>query len=179
MIKPIVFVKPVFYVSVAALFMAIGGCQQSGQSSSSAPDPLQAEEFQTLVSSNSSMGSDQRTESPESSDLRVLVYYFHPTFRCAACTFAESLVHQVIEQHWADAVDQDLLQWKPVNFESAENRPLARLFEINASAVVIASMRFGKPGEWKKIDKVWEQVKQPQAFQGSIDNQIMKFFQHK
>lgn len=111
----------------------------------------------------------------ESSKLRVIVYYFHPTFRCTACTFAESLVHQVIEQRWADAVAQGLLQWGPANFELAENRPLAKLYEIDASAVVIASIYQGKIVKWDKISKIWEQEKQPETFQDLIDDQILVF----
>lgn len=169
------FVKDVFYVSVV-VFMTIGGCRQGSQSSSSALAPLQTGKLSTSGSDNSETGADQDTAS---SDLKVLVYYFHPTFRCAACTFAESLAHQVIEEHWTDAVDQGLLQWTPVNFELAENQSLAKLFEIDASAVVIVSIHHGQDAEWKMIGQVWKQVEQPQAFQDLVDNQILEFLKRK
>ncbi len=104
----------------------------------------------------------------------VVVYYFHPMFRCASCLLAESLAHQVVREQWKDAVDQGVLQWRLANFELAENKLLARLFEVDSSAVVVAAVQEGKPVRWEKISKVWEHVQQPDTYGELIHQQITK-----
>lgn len=114
-------------------------------------------------------------QSAPSSKLRVVIYYFHPTFRCTSCLLAESLAHQVVQEQWKDAVDQGVLQWRLANIDLAENQLLTRLLAVDSSAVVVASVRDGKPVRWDKISQVWEQVQEPDTFRGRIHGQIMKF----
>jgi thiol-disulfide isomerase/thioredoxin len=113
-------------------------------------------------------------QSAPSSRLRVVIYYFHPTFRCTSCLLAESLAHQVVQEHWNDALDQGVLQWRLANIDLPENQSLTRLFAVDSSAVVAASVRDGKPVRWEKISQVWEQVQEPDTFRGRIHGQIMK-----
>ena len=109
------------------------------------------------------------------SNFQMVIYYFHPTFRCAACLLAESLAHQVVQEQWKDAVNQGVLQWRLVNIDLPENQKLTQLFEVDSSAVVVTSVRDGKPVRWEKTIEVWEKVKQPDTFTEHINGQIMKF----
>jgi hypothetical protein len=118
-------------------------------------------------------------QSAPSSSLRVVIYYFHPTLRCTSCLLAESLAHQVVQEQWKDAVDQGVLQWRLANIDLAENQLLTRLFAVDSSAVVVASVRDGKPVLWDKISQVWEQVQEPDTFRGRIHGQIMKLLSDK
>lgn len=113
-------------------------------------------------------------QSAPSSCLRVVIYYFHPTLRCTSCLLAESLAHQVVQEHWNDALDQGVLQWRLANIDLPENQSLTRLFAVDSSAVVVASVRDGKHVRWEKISQVWEQVQEPDTFRGRIHGQIMK-----
>ena len=113
-------------------------------------------------------------QSAPSSRLRVVIYYFHPTLRCTSCLLAESLAHQVVQEHWNDALDQGVLQWRLANIDLPENQSLTRLFAVDSSAVVVASVHDGKHVRWEKISQVWEQVQEPDTFRGRIHGQIMK-----
>jgi thiol-disulfide isomerase/thioredoxin len=113
-------------------------------------------------------------QSAPSSSLRVVIYYFHPTLRCTSCLLAESLAHQVVQEHWNDALDQGVLQWRLANIDLPENQSLTRLFAVDFSAVVVASVHDGKHVRWEKISQVWEQVQEPDTFRGRIHGQIMK-----
>jgi hypothetical protein len=113
-------------------------------------------------------------QSAPSLKLRVVIYYFHPTLRCTSCLLAESLAHQVVREQWKDAVDQGVLQWRLANIDLPENQSLTRLFEVDSSAVVVASVRDGKPVRWEKISKVWEHVQQPDTYGELIHQQITK-----
>jgi len=162
---------------------AITGCQHTkpGSDSPSAAsitvEPLPASrQKQAPVSITQTAVSAKSTVS---SNPKVVVYYFHPTFRCAACIFAESLTHQVIQQQWQDALDQGVLEWRPVNFDLPENKSLKQLFEVDSSAVVIAAVRDGKTTRWEKIAQLWQEVQQPNSFRDRIDQQITKLFLDK
>lgn len=163
---------------------AIGGCQQPGPGSCSpaANATMEANRGPVTVQQDSAVNVRLSTgpiQSAPSSSLRVVIYYFHPTLRCTSCLLAESLAHQVVQEQWKDAVDQGVLQWRLANIDLAENQLLTRLFAVDSSAVVVASVRDGKPVLWDKISQVWEQVQEPDTFRGRIHGQIMKLLSDK
>ncbi len=166
-------------VSLILWATAVAGCHRAepGRSSLPADATMRADSGFTAVGQASAPKKDvdaSVVQGAASSDLRVVIYYFHPTFRCAACLLAESLAHQVVQEKWNDAVDQGALQWRLVNFDVAENKLLTRLFEVDSSAVVVAAVRGDKPIRWEKISQVWQRVQQPDTYRELIHEQIMK-----
>ncbi len=150
------------FISLLVWLTAIVGCQPTERGGYSSPA------LNTHIDNGAVQGA-------ASSSLRVIIYYFHPTLRCASCLLAESLAHQVVEEQWKDAVDQGILQWRLANIDLPENRSLTRLFEVDSSAVVVAAVRDGRPVRWEKITQVWELVQEADAFRDRIHGQIMKF----
>jgi hypothetical protein len=167
-------------ISLILWVTALVGCQQAerGRSCSPADATMRANPGSLAVQQASPVNvrlSTSPIQSAPSSNIRVVIYYFHPTLRCTSCLLAESLAHQVVQEQWKDAVDQGVLQWRLANIDLAENQLLTRLFAVDSSAVVVASVRDGKPVLWEKISQVWEQVQEPDTFRGRIHGQIMKF----
>lgn len=166
-------------ISLILWVTGIVGCQQAGPGSSSPPaDATMLANPGSLAVQHGSPLSVRPSTSPiqsaPSSSLRVVVYYFHPTLRCTSCLLAESLAHQVVQEQWKDAVDQGVLHWRLVNIDLPENQSLTRLFAVDSSTVVVASVRDGKPVRWEKTIQVWEHVQQPDTFRDRIHGQIMK-----
>lgn len=166
-------------ISLILWVTLIAGCQPVERSRYSLPaDATMRANPGSLAVQQASPVNVRMSTSPiqraPSSSLRVIIYYFHPTLRCTSCLLAESLAHQVVQEQWKDAVDEGVLQWRLVNIDLPENQPLTRLFEVDSSAVVVASVQDGKPIRWEKISQVWEQVQEPDTFRGRIHGQIMK-----
>jgi hypothetical protein len=151
-------------VSLIVWATAIAGCHRAEPGRFSLP-------ADAVMQANPGPLAVQHNAAPNA---HVVIYYFHPTFRCAACLLAESLTHQVVQQRWKDAVDQGALQWRLVNFELAENKLLTKLFEVDSSTVVVATVRDGKPVHWEKTTDVWQRVQQPDTFKNLIHEQIIK-----
>ena len=167
-------------ISLILWVTTMAGCQQAerGRPCSPADATVRANPGSLAVQQDSAPNvqvSAAWIQSAPSSSLRVVIYYFHPTLRCTSCLLAESLAHQVVQEQWKDAVDQGVLQWRLANIDLPENQSLTRLFEVNSSAVVVASVRDGKPVRWDKIGQVWEHVQEPDTFRDRIHGQIMKF----
>ena len=166
-------------ISLILWVTALVGCQQAERGRSCSPaDATMRTTAGSLAAQQGSAPnvhvSTASIQSAPSSKLRVVIYYFHPTLRCTSCLLAESLAHQVVQEHWNDALDQGVLQWRLANIDLPENQSLTRLFAVDSSAVVAASVRDGKPVRWEKISQVWEQVQEPDTFRGRIHGQIMK-----
>ncbi len=48
---------------------------------------------------------------------KVVVYYFHGTFRCYSCNMIEKNTKEAIEESFKDALASGKLEFKPVNVD--------------------------------------------------------------
>jgi hypothetical protein len=105
----------------------------------------------------------------------VIVFYFHPTFRCQACLDMEALSLEAIERGFSQAIENDNLIWLVLDFEEAENKGFVEDFEIEVSTLVLLDMHDGKRTQWKKLEKVWELLDDRDAFANYIQREVSDY----
>ncbi len=102
----------------------------------------------------------------------LVVYYFHSNVRCATCRALESQTRDAVNAGFASQLDSSEMVWKKLNYEEPAGADLAKQFEIQVPVVVLARMKDGQLGDWKRLDKVWALVDEKETFADYIDTEI-------
>jgi len=102
----------------------------------------------------------------------VLVYYFHGEVRCHTCRTIEAFSHHALEQAFAGALEDGSIEWHVINVEVPENEHFVETYQLFTSSLVIQKIRDGEPGDWKKLEKVWDLVGDENAFTRYVQSEI-------
>lgn len=101
---------------------------------------------------------------------RVLVTYFHTTFRCPTCNQIERLAKELVERDYADHLAQGVLEWHAINFQ--ERTDLAERYALAAGAVVVAKIQDGKEVAFQRLDDVWTLYDKPEQLKRYVEDVI-------
>ncbi len=111
------------------------------------------------------------TQSPH----KVIIYYFHGTARCPSCRKIEDYTREAIENGFAGAIKNGLMEWRPVNVEEQGNEHFIKDYELYTKSVVIVDTRNGKQIRWKNLEKVWELLYSKDAFIKYIKDELRSY----
>jgi hypothetical protein len=100
----------------------------------------------------------------DGAESKVVVYYFHATKRCWTCKTIEAYSEEAIRSGFAEQLESGAMEWRPVNIDKAENQHFVDDFELATRTVVLVHVVDGVNKDWKKLDRVWELVRDKPAF---------------
>lgn len=106
---------------------------------------------------------------------KVVVYYFHATKRCWTCKTIEAYSEEAIRSGFAEQLESGSMEWRTVNVETPENRHFIDDFQLATRTVVLVRVVDGVNKDWKKLDRVWELVRDKPAFVDYIWNNTNDF----
>jgi hypothetical protein len=129
------------------------------------------DELQALRASGGIVPADSFSQTRPGSN-GLMVYYFHGNTRCPTCRAIESQSHETVKSDFAAELNSGQLTWKILNYEQVDGADLGKKFEVQMPVVVLARIREGQPGDWKRLDKVWALVNDGQAFSQYIREEI-------
>lgn len=111
----------------------------------------------------------------------MVVYYFHGTSRCRTCRTIEEYTRQALNDGFADELEKGGIELRPINVDLKENRHYINDYRLFTRSVVVSSIREGKETGWKRLDRVWDLVKNKSEFIAYIQNEIreMRSAEHK
>jgi len=109
-------------------------------------------------------GGDPRAATTDGPANKVVVYYFHSTQRCWTCKTIEAFTAETLRTDFSKQLESGTLEWKPVNVDETANQHFIDDFELAAKTVVLVHVVDGSAKEWKKLDRVWELVRDKPAF---------------
>lgn len=113
----------------------------------------------------------QRAAAPaEGAPDKLIIYYMHPTFRCATCNRIEKMTREVLDQDFAAELADGRIEWRTVNFQQDEG--LARRYDVAASSVVLVKLRRGREVGFKRLDEVWKLAGDPDHFAAYVADAI-------
>lgn len=95
---------------------------------------------------------------------RTVVYYFHGNMRCSSCRKIEAYTVEAIRSGFSEALEDGSLELKVVNVEEPGNDHYVRDFQLYTRSVVVEKRADDKPREWKNLDKVWQFIRDKEAF---------------
>ncbi len=109
---------------------------------------------------------------PQTTDTKVIAYYFHVTARCTTCRTIESYSRGVIEQKFSADIAKGRLQFKLVNVQLGENRHFVRDYQLFTKLLVLVRFDKGRQTEYKVLRDTWELVGDKSAMQGYVEREV-------
>ena len=119
----------------------------------------------------------QAASQPETTDTKVIAYYFHVTVRCTTCRMIESYSREVVEQKFGADIAKGRLQYKLVNLQLPENRHFVKDYQLFTKSLVLVRFDKGKQTEYKVLNDTWELVGDKSAMQGYVEKEVRNYLQ--
>jgi len=95
---------------------------------------------------------------------RIIAYYFHGNFRCPTCLSIEAYSQEALKEAFPDEIAAGTLEWQAVNTDEVWNTHFIQEFNLQFGSLVIADASGEKTRQWKNLVKVWELVRDKDAF---------------
>lgn len=92
---------------------------------------------------------------PQQRQRKLMVYYFHTTFRCRSCNLIEAFTKQAVNTGFADQLKSGRMELKIINIEEPGNEHFGDDYKLYTKSVILSDVKDGKEASWKNLDKVW------------------------
>jgi hypothetical protein len=109
--------------------------------------------------------------------VKLIVYYFHGTFRCASCSKIEELTNEVLLETFGADLKNGVVEWKPTNVETPANQHFVQDYKLYTKSVIVSEVAQGKEQRWKNLARVWELVHNEKAFKEYIRKEIAAYLE--
>ena len=131
--------------------------------------------FAVLIFLTGATGAAEKKAEIPSEREKVIVYYFHGTYRCPSCTKIEKWSYEAIEDSFPEALKEDRLLWKPVNVDKPENRHFIKEYSLFTKSLIITEVKGDKQTKWKNLDKVWQFIRDQEKFFAYVTQEVRKY----
>jgi hypothetical protein len=111
----------------------------------------------------------------KSHSAKVVVYYFHGTFRCTTCRTIEKYSHDAVQQYFPKELGNGKLEFRPVNVEEPENRHFIQDYQLFSKSLVLSLVRDDKETKSKNLTDIWTLVKDKDKFFQYVKNEVEGF----
>lgn len=105
----------------------------------------------------------------------VRVYYFHGNFRCTNCYNIEKYTKEAVEKRFKNELKSGKIVFQVVNVEIKGNEHFMRDYQLYTKSVVLSLLKNGKEVKFDNLTKVWEYLRNKDAFQQYIKAEIEKY----
>ncbi len=112
---------------------------------------------------------------PAESSSTVVVTYFHTTARCLSCLKIEELTNATMTMHFAGPLAEKKVLWRLVNTDEPPNAHYVKDYGLYTKSVVVSELKDGKEVRWKNLDRVWQLLGSPDAFQSYVEREVRAF----
>jgi hypothetical protein len=97
-------------------------------------------------------------------DTYINVYYFHGNYRCITCRTIEMYTREAINEAFLTELGNGTLHLRILNMQDPANEAYVKDFGLEYYIVVLEKVVDGKRVEWKKLEGVWDLLKDKDAF---------------
>ena len=109
---------------------------------------------------------------------KVIVYYFHGTYRCPSCTTIEKWSYEAIKESFPEALKEERLLWKPVNVDKPENKHFIKEYSLFTKSLIITEVKDEKQTKWENLDKVWRLLKDQEKFFAYVTQKVSNYMEN-
>jgi len=120
----------------------------------------------------SSPGSEGSLLLPSFKGTRLVVYYFHGTYRCPACKSVERQSKEAVEGDFAEEIKEGEVVYLSVNTEKPENRHFVNDYKLYFKSLVLSLQKDGKEVKWKNLAEVWTHVRSPDKYREYVRTEM-------
>lgn len=110
--------------------------------------------------------------------LKLQIYYFHSTNRCATCNSIETAVREVVESNFREQLASGIVNFKTINVDEAENKVLAKKYEAAGAALHFVQIENGIETDNDLTEYAFSNVRtQPDLFKSVLKEKIQSIIQ--
>lgn len=135
--------------------------------------------FTIFFLSAAASGESKTSDTVKNPASKIIVYYFHATFRCQSCLRIEELLDKTLKNSFKKELTSGALLWKPLNKEKPQNEHFLKDFELTYNIAVLAEEKNGKVVTWKKLPGVWDHLNNEKAFSKYIKDEVHNYLNVK
>ncbi len=106
---------------------------------------------------------------------KVIVYYFHGSFRCFTCTNMEKYSREAVEANFKDAVVSGKVEFKEINVEDQGNEHFVDNYKLYTKSLILSLVKDGKEVKYKNLDKIWEYARNKFQFIDYVTRELNEF----
>ena len=114
-------------------------------------------------------------EKSEVGEAKVIAYYFYTNYRCQSCYTIEKYTKEAIESNFNEELTSGELVFKPTNVEEKGNEHFLKDYQLYTKSVVLSLVKDGKEVKFKNLEKVWEYLRNKDAFYKYIKEETNEF----
>ncbi|MBU3916661.1 hypothetical protein KKA14_14100 [bacterium] len=118
--------------------------------------------------------SEKQTEIPSEKE-KIIVYYFHGSYRCPSCAKIEKWSYEAIKDSFPKALKENRLLWKPVNVEKPENSHFIKKYNLFTKSLIITEVKGEKQTKWKNLEKVWLLLRDQREFFAYVTQEVRNY----
>ena len=108
---------------------------------------------------------------------KVIVYYFHTTFRCWTCNQFEKLTKEVLNEHFQKQINKGRLELSVINIEDSANAHFVEDYKLVAKSLVLSLHKNKSETDWKNLDKIWMLVRDTAKFKSYVRECIENYLE--
>lgn len=105
----------------------------------------------------------------------VKVYYLHGNFRCTNCTNMEKWTRETVETAFKKDLEAGRIALEIINTETRGNEHYNKDYQLYTKAVVLSLIKDGKEVKYENLTRIWEKLRNKDAFCAYIREGIEKF----
>jgi len=109
------------------------------------------------------------------SDNKVIAYYFHGNFRCVNCKTIEQYTKEAIEKYFQKELNMGKIAFKVVNVETKGNEHFTNEYQLYTKSIVLSLVKNDKEVKFDNLTKVWEHLRNKEAFHQYIKSEVGKY----
>ena len=106
---------------------------------------------------------------------KVIVYYFHGSFRCHTCRNLEQYAKQTIQNNFKKELAEGNLIFKTVNVEEKENEHFVNDYQLYTKSLVLSLVKDNKEIKYKNLDKIWGYVRNKMQYTDYVKSEVENF----
>lgn len=119
---------------------------------------------------------DTAVSKPKETDC-VKAYYFHSDFRCSNCHKIEKYSKEAIDKYFAEELASGELEYEVINIDEKGNEHFAKDYKLYTKSLVLSRIKGGKEAEYKNLEKVWDYLRDKEAFYNYVKEEVTKFLE--
>jgi hypothetical protein len=105
----------------------------------------------------------------------IVVYYFHGNYRCVTCRTIEMYTREAINEAFLKELGDGSLHLNVLNMQDPVNEVYVKDFGLEYYIVVLEKVVDGKRVEWKKLEGIWDLLKDKDAFKKYVVNETRAY----
>jgi hypothetical protein len=112
---------------------------------------------------------------PDREKAKVVLYYLHPTGRCARCIAMEKYTQETVEKYFQEQVKNGTLEFKSLNTDERQNRHFINDYKLVTKALVITLVKGGKEQKYDNLTGIWQNVGSQVSFYDYVRTNVEKY----